>query len=40
MELVHEGWATVSQRFINEKVDEMPQRLQAVIDGDGAMTGY
>lgn len=40
VDLVYEGWATVSQRFINEKVDEMPQRLQAVIDGDGAMTGY
>ena len=35
-----EEWATVSQDFINSKVDEMPQRLQAVINEDGAMTGY
>jgi hypothetical protein len=38
--LIYEGWNTVSQDFINKKVIEMPKRLQAVIDGDGAMTGY
>ena len=38
--LIHEGWATVSQNFINSKVAEMPKGLQAMIDGDGAMTGY
>ena len=36
----HEGWATVSQNFINSKVAEIPKRLQAVIDGYGTMTGY
>jgi hypothetical protein len=40
VDLIHEGWATVSQHFINDKVAEMLKRLQAVIDGDGAMTGY
>lgn len=40
VELIMEGWATVTQDFINSKVNEMPQRLQAVIDWDGAMTGY
>ena len=39
-ELIIEGWGPVSQDFINERVDQMPARLQAVIDGKGAMTGY
>lgn len=39
-ELIIEGWGRVSQEFINERVFQMPQRLQAVIDGHGAMTGY
>lgn len=39
-ELIHEGWAHVSQEFINSKVDEMPDRLQAVLDCHGDMTGY
>ena len=42
MGLLHykEDGFCVSQRYINEKVDEMPDRLRAVIDGDGKMTGY
>ena len=28
------------QEFINERVDSMPERLQAVIDDNGQMTGY
>ena len=39
-ELIVEGWGRVSQAFINEKVDQMPDRLRAVIEGDGQMTGY
>ena len=39
-ELIYEGWSHVSQHFINEKVASMPDRLQAVIDGEGKMTGY
>ena len=39
-ELIREGWARVSQEFINSKVDEMPERLQAVLDSHGNMTGY
>lgn len=40
-ELVYEGWSRVSQEYINEKVDEMiPDRLRAVVDGGGKVTGY
>lgn len=39
-ELIYEGWATASQKFINEKVESMPERLQAVKDGEGKMSGY
>ena len=39
-ELIIEGWAEVKQSFINRIVNEMPERLQAVIDGHGALTGY
>jgi hypothetical protein len=39
-ELIDEGWGCVSQAFINKKVDEMPDRLRAVIAGNGQMTGY
>ncbi len=39
-ELVREGWARVSQEFINSKVDEMPDKLQAVLDSHGDMTRY
>ena len=38
--LIREGWAQVSQEFINKKVQEMPDRLQAVKDGHGDLTGY
>ena len=42
IDLLHykKNFFCVSQRYINEKVDEMPDRLRAVIDGDGKMTGY
>ena len=30
----------MSQKFINEKVESMPERLQAVKDAEGKMTGY
>lgn len=39
-ELIVDGWERMSQEFINERVDQMPERLQAVINGKGAMTGY
>jgi hypothetical protein len=39
-ELIFEGWEKFSQHYINERVDTMPARLQAVIDGEGKMTGY
>lgn len=38
--LIREGWAQVSQEFINQRVQEMPDRLQAVKDGHGELTGY
>ena len=38
--LIYEGWSHVSQGFINEKVASMPDRLEAVIRGEGKMTGY
>lgn len=38
--IINDGWDLVSQPFINERVYSMPKRLQAVIDGEGAMTGY
>lgn len=34
------GGPHVSQHFINEKVASMPERLDAVITGEGKMTGY
>ena len=30
----------LTQKFINERVNSMPERLQAMIDGDDQMTGY
>ncbi len=30
----------MSQEFINSKVDEMPDKVQAVLDCHGDMTGY
>lgn len=38
--LIVEGWSNVNQLFINEKVASIPDRLKAVIEGDGQMTGY
>lgn len=38
--LIREGWAQVSQDFINRKVQEMPDRLQVVRDCKGALAGY
>ena len=37
--LIYESWSHVSQEYINEKVSIMPERLIAVIDGEGKMTG-
>lgn len=37
--IINDGWDDVSVRFINERVNTMPDRIQAVLDGDGAMTG-
>jgi len=34
------GWEGLSQETINRWIDTMPRRLQDVIDGDGAMTGW
>ena len=40
-ELALEAWNEgVSQKKINSLIDSMPQRLQAVIDMEGRMTGY
>jgi hypothetical protein len=39
-ELAHEAWQNISQKFINERVDSMPQRLQDCIEMEGRMTGY
>ena len=30
----------VSQEWINSLIDSMPDRLHAVLDGDGRLTGY
>lgn len=34
-ELIYEGWTHVTPKLINEKVASMPERLQAVSDGEG-----
>jgi hypothetical protein len=39
-QLIVKKWARVSQTFINEKIYEMSQRLQAVIDSKKAITDY
>jgi hypothetical protein len=39
-ELAMEGWAKLKQETINKWVDEMPQRLQDIIDSKGKMTGH
>jgi len=38
--IIDEGWDHVKQPWINERINSMPERLQAVLDGHGAMTGY
>ena len=38
--IIDECWERVSIPFINERVNTMPARLRAVIEGQGAMTGY
>ena len=30
----------MSQKLINKKIESMPERLQAVKDGEGKMTDY
>jgi hypothetical protein len=39
-QLIKNDWARVSQEFINEKVCQMLERLQAIIDAKKAMTDY
>jgi hypothetical protein len=39
-ELALEGWEKISQKFINDRVETMPKRLQDCIDIDGQMTGW
>ncbi len=39
-ELIIKGQAKVSQRFINDLINTIPQRLQDVIDSNGKLTGY
>jgi hypothetical protein len=41
-ELAQEGWDKIRRdyTFINKRVESMPERLQAVIDREGQMTGY
>ena len=39
-DLAREGWAKMSQHFINERIKTMPDRFRAVISGGGVMTGY
>lgn len=38
--IINDGWSNVSIKFINEKVETMLDQIQAVLDGEGAMTGY
>ena len=38
--IIDEGWERVSIPLINERVNIMPARLRAAIEGQGAMTGY
>jgi hypothetical protein len=39
-ELIQQGWEKLSQKRINTWMEEMPERLQHVIDSDGQLTGY
>ena len=38
--IINDAWDGISQPFINERVHIIPDRLRAVIAGEGAMTGY
>lgn len=38
--MIHDGWSHVWIDFINERVDTMPDRIRADLDGHGTMTGY
>ena len=38
--LIYEGWANASQKSINEHVRSMPDRLRAIIAGEGKITDY
>ena len=39
-EMIYERWSHVSQKTINDSVSTMPERLRAVIIGEGRMTFY
>jgi hypothetical protein len=40
-QLAKEGWyERLDQEWINKRILSMPERLQAVIDAGGKMTGY
>jgi hypothetical protein len=39
-ELALEGWEKVSQNFINNRINSMPQRIQDCIDLEGQMTAW
>lgn len=38
--LIREVWAQVAQDFINRKVEQIPERPQAVRDSEGTLAGY
>jgi hypothetical protein len=40
IELINEGWALVSQDYINKRVLSMPERFKAVIEANRNMTGF
>jgi hypothetical protein len=39
-ELAEEGWEEFSMEAVNSLIDTVPERLRAVIDKNGEMTGY
>jgi hypothetical protein len=39
-ELALEGWEKVSQDFINDRINSMPQRIQDCIGLEGQMTAW
>ena len=38
--IINDAWDRVTVPFINVRVDSMPDRLRAVIAGNGVMTRY